>query len=70
MGGREEKNEKGEINSRVLEMDSESALETACMFAPFFFFFKEENIEGALIRLLKTWQNKCVNKTPFLPTFY
>lgn len=51
-------------------MDSESALETACMFAPFFFFFKEENIEGALIRLLKTWQNKCVNKTPFLPTFY
>lgn len=44
MGSGEEKNERGEINSGVLEMDSESALETACMFAPYFFFiifFKE-----------------------------
>lgn len=55
-------------------MDSESAMETAYMFSAFlcmfFFFFKEVNIEETLIRLLKTWQNKCVNKTPFLLTFY
>jgi len=39
MGGEKEKKEKEETNSGVLEMDSECAVETACMFSAFLFLF-------------------------------
>lgn len=42
----------------------------ACFLIFVFVFLKEVNIEETLIILLKTWQNKCVNKTPFLLAFY